>query len=198
MSRQPRAEVTRAQLLEAAFDCFVQDGYAATSVAQICRCAGVSKGAFYHHFPSKQALFMDLLDHWLSDLDARLEQALASAVTVPHGLLFRVSEMVRSVFDTSDRRVLISFEFFNQAHRDPQVWQQAIEPYRRYRSFFARLIEAGVAEGSIRPMDSERMALVVVSLTVGLLMQRVLDPQDADWGLVADEAVQLLLAGLQV
>ena len=69
---QPRSEKTRAAIMIASAALFSQAGYDATSVAQICEQAGVSKGAFYHHFPSKQDLFLSILDEWLHDLDARL------------------------------------------------------------------------------------------------------------------------------
>ena len=66
---QQRSMETRKRILDAAQSLFSQSGYDATGVAEICRAAGVSKGAFYHHFPSKQAIFLELLDGWLSRLD---------------------------------------------------------------------------------------------------------------------------------
>ncbi len=62
---QQRGEATRARILEAALDQFAAHGYEAASVDEICARAGVSKGAFYHHFESKQALFLALLNDWL-------------------------------------------------------------------------------------------------------------------------------------
>ena len=59
---QQRSEETRARILAAALDRFARYGYDATGVAEICRAAGVSKGAFYHHFPSKQAAFLESVE----------------------------------------------------------------------------------------------------------------------------------------
>ena len=66
MAHQRRGEDTRAHILAAAADCFTRAGYDATGVAEICARAGVSKGAFYHHFPGKQAAFMALFEQWLA------------------------------------------------------------------------------------------------------------------------------------
>jgi AcrR family transcriptional regulator len=55
MTAQPRGEETRNRILDAALDSFAHFGYDATSVSQICRRADVTKGGFYHHFPSKGA-----------------------------------------------------------------------------------------------------------------------------------------------
>ena len=43
-----------------------RNGFAATSVDQLCAAAGVTKGAFFHHFPSKEALGVAAAGHWLA------------------------------------------------------------------------------------------------------------------------------------
>lgn len=54
----------RGRLLEAAIRLIREQGFAATSVDAICREAGVTKGAFFHHFPSKQALGVAAAKTW--------------------------------------------------------------------------------------------------------------------------------------
>ena len=48
-------------------------GYDGTGVAMICERAQVSKGAFYHHFDTKQAIFLALMQQWLEGLDHQLD-----------------------------------------------------------------------------------------------------------------------------
>jgi AcrR family transcriptional regulator len=54
----------RRKLLEAAFSIIRQKGYAATSVDELCARAGVTKGAFFHHFPSKDSLAVAAVNQW--------------------------------------------------------------------------------------------------------------------------------------
>lgn len=61
--RVPRGEA-RARLIEAARSLVRHKGFAATSVDELCAAAGVTKGAFFHHFPSKEALGVALVDDW--------------------------------------------------------------------------------------------------------------------------------------
>jgi TetR/AcrR family transcriptional repressor of nem operon len=61
--RVPRGEA-RARLIEAARGLVRRKGFAATSVDDLCAAAGVTKGAFFHHFPSKEALGVALIDDW--------------------------------------------------------------------------------------------------------------------------------------
>ena len=56
----------RTRLLEAAVAIVRRQGFAATSVDELCREAGVTKGAFFHHFPSKEALGVAAAEHWSS------------------------------------------------------------------------------------------------------------------------------------
>jgi TetR/AcrR family transcriptional repressor of nem operon len=55
---------TRTRLLDAAIDVIREQGYAATSVDELCARAGVTKGAFFHYFPSKEALGAATADYW--------------------------------------------------------------------------------------------------------------------------------------
>lgn len=55
--RTEKAEATRARLVDIAADLFGRRGYEGTSIEEVLDRAGVSKGALYHHFPSKEALF---------------------------------------------------------------------------------------------------------------------------------------------
>ncbi len=192
---QQRSEATRKRILAAALDCFSRKGYDATSLADICTEAGVSKGAFYHHFPTKQAIFMALLTGWLHDLERHLIPAPGEGMTIAE-LLTRMAERSGEVFSAASGQLPMFLEFWIQAKRDPVVWQATIEPYRHYQEIFAGLIEAGIAEGSIKPTSPDAAAKVLVSLAVGLLLQSALD-HEGDWGQVAREGMAILLDGLR-
>lgn len=59
----------RTALLSAALRVIRTQGYAATSVDTLCRTAGVTKGAFFHHFASKEALAVAAAQHWATTTD---------------------------------------------------------------------------------------------------------------------------------
>lgn len=196
MPSQPRGLETRARILEAARQCFSQSGFDATGVSEICAAAGVTKGAFYHHFESKQTVFLELLQQWLGDLETQLASLRGQAPSIPDALR-SMAAMLPAIIETARGQIALFLEFWRQAHRDPAVWQATIEPYRRYRQFFSGMIQEGVEEGSLPSIDAEAASLWLVSLAVGLLLQAVLDPEGADCGRAAEQAVQAVLTSLR-
>ena len=195
-TQQQRAEETRSRLLQAAEECFSRDGYDKTSVAIICKRAGVSKGAFYHHFTTKHEVFMSLLNHWLGGLDEQLAALQTGLATVPEELRSMAS-LVGGVFQAAENRFPLFLEFWSQSVRDQQVWEVTVAPTHHYRDLFAGMIEQGIKEGSLKPTDPQTTARVFISLVMGLLVQSMLDPQGADWEQVAKEGIRLLLEGAQ-
>ena len=194
---QPRSEKTRAAIMAASAALFSQAGYEAASVAQICEQAGVSKGAFYHHFPSKQDLFLAILEDWLEGLDRRLENARAADESVPQSLL-RMAGTMGEVFRVASGQLPMFMEFMVRASRDQAVWNAAIAPYRRYQRRFAGLISAGQREGSIRAdVDPQTAAWALISLAVGILLQGVVDPAAADWQTVTLNTVEMIINSMK-
>jgi AcrR family transcriptional regulator len=190
---QQRAEETRVRILDAAVKRFAFAGYDAASVDDICAEAGVSKGAFYHHFPTKQAVFLALMQDWLAMIDMGMEAV--HAETVPETFI-KMTDLLPAVFAAAEDRLPMFLEFWLQASRDETVWKAVIAPYHHYQERFARLIEAGIAEGSFKPTDSQAAAQIIVSLAVGLVLQGVLDPHAANWEKTARESMQILMNGL--
>lgn len=190
---QQRSEETRTRILGSAVKLFSSRGYNKASVDDICEEAGISKGAFYHHFESKQALFLALLDGWLQTIDSAIEAS--KDKTAPETFM-QMTESFPYIFETAGEGLPMFLEFWLQASRDKKVWEASIAPYRRYHKYFTSLIKKGVGEGSFVEVDPELASRMIVSTAMGLLLQSLLDPKGARWEKVARESTTLLLNGL--
>lgn len=95
--RLPRRE-RRAQLLDAARTAFVTQGYHAAAMDDIAERAGVSKPVLYQHFPSKQDLYLALLDESVESLTGAVRDALQSTEDNRE----RVAATIRAYFDFVD------------------------------------------------------------------------------------------------
>lgn len=192
---QKRSQETRSNILQAALDLFANTGYDAASVAEICQAAGVSKGAFYHHFPSKHAVFMEILQNWLALLEQQLIATLQEAQDVPHALL-RMADLMQHIFEQASGKMPMFLEFWAQASRDPEVWQVVIAPYQHYQHFFEALVQRGMAEGTLEAHNPQVAAQSVTALALGLLLQGILAPTQSDWSTLPKQSIQILLQGL--
>src|SRR5216683_3746702 len=93
-TRLPR-QARRRQLLEAALEVFVAQGYHAAAMDEIAERAGVSKPVLYQHFPGKLDLYLALLDESVADLTGTIRDALASTTDNKQ----RVSATFTAFFD---------------------------------------------------------------------------------------------------
>jgi TetR/AcrR family transcriptional regulator, transcriptional repressor for nem operon len=96
MTRVPRGEA-RLRLLTAAMDLIRRQGFAATSVDDLCAAAGVTKGAFFHHFASKEALGVAAVQHWTETTAAMFAAHNYNAEPDPLDRVFAYLDLRRSL-----------------------------------------------------------------------------------------------------
>ena len=125
---------TRRQLLRAAAAVFAREG-ATASLDSIARAAGVSKGGLLHHFPSKAALLVGLVDDWLTAFDAAVERHLDPADTRP-GRVCRA--YINANFDPElDDHGPRSAAVISALMATPEVLHRAHDHDRRWRDALA-------------------------------------------------------------
>lgn len=80
-----RTEETQRNLLDAALELFIENGYAGTSIADIVERAGSSVGSLYHHFGDKNGVYLALWDDWMNAQEAlvksEVERARAAGIS---------------------------------------------------------------------------------------------------------------------
>ena len=194
--KQARAVQTKAGILEAAQECFAKSGYDATGVTEICAAAGISKGAFYHHFPSKQAVYLELLQEWLTDFDRGMMFVQENADSVPDTLR-AMSTAFPSIFQIAQGQLPIILDFWVKSFQDPDVRDATISPFDHYYDMVTDLIHKGIREGSLEETDARRTALILVSVGVGSLLQGLLAENGDEWGQVGQEGIDLILKSIE-
>ena len=166
-----------------------------TSVDSICRAAGVSKGAFYHHFPSKGSVFVALLNAWLAELDRQFTAAQAGSESVPRQVA-AMAAGVNEIYHMAGTKWNILLEFWAKSKTDPEVARSMVDMIRRYQGFFRQILERGVAEGSVQVKDANLAATLMLSVVLGLLLQGILDPEGQDWGALMQRTLAMLMESM--
>ena len=139
-----RAQATRETLLKAARELFATQGYAATGTEAILAGAGVTRGALYHHFADKQALFAAVCESLHAEAEQAIETDADAAPSAFEGLIAGCMSFLDFMIRPDVRRILILDA--------PSVlgWESWNEMDRRHG--FGLLIEgvkAAVAEGAL-------------------------------------------------
>lgn len=142
---------TRDKILQAAREVFAQKGYHRALVDDIVRASRTSKGAVYHHFPNKEALFLALVDEFAG----RLAEAVAVAIDRAHGALGKVEAAVTAGLETFARhRDLARILLLESVSLGPAYQSKRREVHGRFAALIQTHLDEAVAEGSIPPVDT--------------------------------------------
>ncbi len=127
LTRRQQKEATRDTVRAAARGCFVDRGFAATGIGDICAAAGVAHGTFYIHYPSKEAV----LDELLAELNQELAGKLAPALAGRAGDLEPAVRAAAAIFIDFCRehdRLVACYVERAAAGLDPAAFRDGINP----------------------------------------------------------------------
>jgi len=159
---------TRERILDAALDVFARKGYHRATVDDIVRTSRTSKGAVYHHFPSKEAMCLALVD----DFASRLALTVAVAIAERHGALAKVEGALRAAmtaFAASER--LARVVLLGTASLGPAWEAKRAEVHDRFTALIQGYLDQAVAEGSVPPFDTRVATLAWLGAVSEVVVQ---------------------------
>lgn len=178
MPRLTRAESqarTRETLVATATRLFLEDGYAATSLEKVADEAGFSKGAVYSNFRNKDELCLAVIDAIRLDQAHKMTQALEGAATLKAMLTGFQRWADETIGDQA--WTVFEVEFATRARQDDVVRRELALRNTRIRAAVTELLKTHAEEFHIvLPMPAEDCATALLSLGVGLGVQRAIDP----------------------
>ncbi len=135
------------RLLHVATRLFARHGFESTSVQDIVDAAGVTKGAMYHYYGSKDDLLFEVYHQVLSMQISHLDEIAAGPGTAEQRLRAAAADVVRTSLDNLDDLIV----YFRSLHMLPDDKQAQVRAERRrYHDKFKALVEEGVAAGTFR------------------------------------------------
>lgn len=185
-SNDARSAATRAALLAAARDLFVEKGYAATGTPELVARASVTRGALYHHFADKQALFRALVEIEAEAVAAEVEHASRDADPV-QALAAGSRAFVTAMARPGRTRLLLveAPAVLGRAEVD------AIDARHAGRTLREGL-QAGMSAGALRPLPLGPTALLLAGAFDRAALAIEAGGNALEWG----AALDALLAGL--
>jgi AcrR family transcriptional regulator len=164
MARQVRSEVTRRKILDAAIDVFGEVGYAAAAWGTIIERTGMTKGALYHHFDSKESLASDIIDEGSDALLAAFRNACGPGSPALENMIhgtFAIANVIG--VDKTARaaeQLTAVLSGFNEA---------AARSYTHWVEEMAGQARRAIAEGDLRDdVDPELVSQAIVGAMIGM------------------------------
>ena len=165
-----KGKLRRAELVDFAAHRFAEQGYHPTSVAELCEGIGVGKGVFYWYFPSKEALFVEILTATQRDL-RRFQQ---SAIGDEPDPLRQIERGIRASMEWYDqhRYVVTLFQFANSE----DTWADTLKLGAQVAvADVARIIQQGIDDGQFQDADPTLTAHALIGVMQHLSREYLAD-----------------------
>jgi AcrR family transcriptional regulator len=194
---RPTRVQTRARLLKAAGAVFAERGYDRASLDDVAVAAGLTKGAVYSSFHSKEELFYALMRERIRERLELVTKAVERQATVRDITRDAASALAELISSQAEWHLLF-IEFWARAVRDPDLRDEFARERRSARELIASLLQEQAAAANVElPAPAEQLAIAVLALANGIAIEHLADPDTVDastFGVI----LGLLLDGLTI
>lgn len=174
--RYKKSEISSAQIVQAAIRVLARQGYARTSLMDIAREAGMSKGAVHYHFPTKEELMGVVLTTACNAVQQRTLEAWTEGDNPFESLRSSLRELWAARAERSDEAVVVA-DLLAQSLYDPQLRPQLAEYYRLAATqVHEHLMQNVIAVGMRPKISPEIMPRMLIGLLDGMVMQHFVEP----------------------
>ena len=183
-------------LIEVAEELFTEHGFQAVSIRDIAQASGVTNAALYYHFPSKEALFDEVIEHHADKLARRMEQAGVQASNTRQKLMAILGEYARQV--SEHRSPLFSLSRKPDKGRPERIKKQHAHLVARMLAPLENTLQTAIVQGELRQLpESYSPASLLIGLFHGMLQHR---KHCTDYQITSDDielVVDIFWSGLQ-
>ena len=184
------------QILDAALEVFVKKGYAQTRMDDIVDLSGLSKGAIYHHYSSKNELFLSLIDHWetyfFTDI---LKKSLIDKN--PDDLLREIVIDVVNAFKTKKYVFLAELEFWSLANHDENVRIKTKELYVKLLNMFKSIINKGIKDKKYKKVNVDVASLSIMTAIQGVIWFSIFEDSKLSAEQYLNDVIEFIIFGLK-
>lgn len=160
-------ELKKELVADAALACFLASGYSATSVDEISRASGVSKGGIYWHFKSKEDIFLYLVERWEDKWTKEYLSSIQGNLAATDKLTLYMEHRLQKI-DTNISTLIL--EFLQQA-KEVESFQKMHQQFTNSTDVIIRIIEEAFTTGEFKFLDPKTVALSFLAIFSGISFQ---------------------------
>lgn len=169
----------RRLIIEAARRQFSQSGFVGTTNREIADAAGITTGAIYHYFESKQDVYLAVFEETDRLILERYQEATADGSLSFAEMIGRILEVSSQINSEDETHAAFIASASVEAHRTPALMPSYRQHDRQMMQFFEGMVDTGIEEGVLDPEARSDVLDVIRVLTLGLtwFSVRVHDPE---------------------
>lgn len=193
--RTAAREKRRQQLIDATMKCIAKKGMGSTTLSDVAGTAGLSQGIVNLHFESKDNLLNETLRYLADEYKTQFDRALRRSGPAPADKLQALMEMDLRPSICERRKVAVWFAFWGEAKSRPAYLRICDEYDCYYDKVLESLCQDIIIDGGYQHLDAGAMRMALASLTNGLWLSCLINPQNWDRGR-ASNAVRTFLSNV--
>ncbi len=152
-----KGEKRKQELLQIAYRMFITRGYENTSVDEIIEEAGIAKGTYYYHFPSKEQTLEQVIDMMLDAEEEHARTVMAADMTIPQKVVGVIASFRPDASETTITDALHAPENIVMHDKTERKLRERIVP------IISELVEQGIEEGIFNCKDiPERVKIIII------------------------------------
>jgi AcrR family transcriptional regulator len=199
MSPRKRSEEKAEQILEAAYRCLTEQGYAATTVSGVAVRAGVSRGLLHYYFENKEDMLAQVVRR-STEPSIQLLGPLVLSSESPEQMAANITRAAREIIGSNPGVFTVTYEGWVASRQSKRIARELRLLFQRFRDALETGFEGAISRGILTPhLGARGLAMSITGLLDGLALQLILDPDLAaagdTWVSIEQGLTAMLCAG---
>ena len=196
--KQLQSEQTRQQIIDAATLLFVRKGFYGTSIADLAKATGLTKGALYHHFENKDALFFAVIKSVRDVWNKKVVRDVLSSKDALDRLIMLIENHTHLLLNDTQLCLLLNGLIMEMDGINPEFMVTLQDVYTDLIDFIESIIRKGQTAGQIRSdLDARLVALNIVSILRSIGCSPIFKHMGVDCVEVTEALKPIIIDGLK-
>jgi AcrR family transcriptional regulator len=197
--REREREMHRLEILEGAKRLFARKGFAAATMDEIAEEAEFSKGAIYTYFPSKEQLFLSLMEEKIGKLFGEENEIIALAIN-PKDKIERLIEIHLAFFEKDKEffQIIHSERFRLEKEMIHKLHAEMKQKFIGYLDLISKVMQEGISNKLLRNMDPRTLASALMGMLNSFTMQWILQGGKGSLAAMKSIILELFFRGAEL
>jgi len=185
------------QIVRAAITAFARTGLKETSMDDIVRESGLSKGAIYWYYKSKDEIISELVNVFFDPNELKMLDRLLSTGSATE----RIKKLIDYTAEAMDKMKPfqpVIQELYVIAFRNPKIKKMATKDFQESTTLFAKVIEYGVKHKEFKRVDPQKVSVSIMEMMEGAAMLWFINPRGFDYVAHVRYGINLIIDAIKV